>query len=88
MPEFDYDLAKSIANWFKHGVTLAAARDFWRDPRRKYLPGKFGPIESRHAILAKFQGEIWVAVFALRGGKVRLISARRAKRKERSRYLR
>ena len=85
-PEFEYDQLKSLANWFKHGITLASARRFWDSPHRRYAKAYTSQGEIRHALYCKYEKEIWVAFFTLRDGKVRLFSARRASRKERRRH--
>lgn len=82
-PQFEHDLVKSVANLWKHGITLATAEKFWEVPRRRYGKAHNKPGERRHALYCEHQGEIWVAFFTLRAGKVRIFSARRASRKER-----
>jgi uncharacterized protein len=81
--EFEYDPLKSAANLWKHGITLGAACGFWGCEIRRYGRASNKPGEKRHAIYCEYEGEIWVAFFTLREGKVRLFSARRASRKER-----
>jgi uncharacterized DUF497 family protein len=87
VPEFEFDERKDVANWLKHGVSLAEAATWWHHSDRKFFPSRF-TTESRHALFTHHQGKLWAVFFALREGKVRLISARPASREERAAYFR
>ena len=86
VPQFEYDLLKSLANWWKHGILLADAADWWHRPDRRLYLAKPVKGESRYALFAHHQSRLWAVFFAIRGGKIRLISARPASREERARY--
>ncbi|MFM7599495.1 MAG: BrnT family toxin [Actinomycetota bacterium] len=42
--------------------------------------------EARYAVIGRMQNVVWTAIFTYRGGKVRLISVRRARSGEVRRY--
>ena len=83
--EFEWDEAKSAANREKHGIDFAEARALWDEQRfvesETSLRG-----ELRFGRVARLRGKLWFAVFTLRGGKVRLISVRRARKDEEAGY--
>jgi uncharacterized DUF497 family protein len=86
MPEFEFDPLKSAKNKWKHGIALADAARWWNRDDRLFFPAKPVKGESRHALFTHDQGRLWAVIFALRGGKIRLISARPAGKEERARY--
>ena len=87
---FDWDLEKAAANLAKHGVSFEEAVTAFDDP--------FGLVaedvvhstakEARQWLIGAADGGVLVIVFTVRqdGDVYRLISARRASRKERGRY--
>ncbi|OHE85293.1 MAG: hypothetical protein A3G75_04280 [Verrucomicrobia bacterium RIFCSPLOWO2_12_FULL_64_8] len=88
MSEFEWDNIKSLANKVKHGAWLADAPSLWQDPRKKYCRARIIEGEFRAALYGYHHGKIWKAFFTLRAGKIRLVSFRPAKRKERAEYFR
>ena len=81
-----WDESKAAANFAKHGVSFDAARQFdWdtaivvADTRRDYG-------ESRHKAAGYVGPRLFVPVFAERGDDVRVISVRKANRREVKRY--
>jgi uncharacterized protein len=83
--EFEFDPAKSAANKAKHGIDFDEARAPWSDPERVFAPALVGP-EPRFIAIGKIGGRIWTAIFTWRGDRVRIISARRARKSEAERY--
>lgn len=84
---FRYDPAKAAANARKHGVSFADAEGVLEDPLALTFedPGAQG--ERRIiAVGLGSAGELLVVVYTERGDEYRLISARRATRKERNQY--
>lgn len=84
--EFDFDPAKNAANIEKHGFSLgrAAELDFRtlaiaEDDRKDYS-------EQRLRGFGYLDGEAICVVFTRRAGIVRVISLRRAHKKEMKRY--
>jgi uncharacterized protein len=79
--DFDWDPAKSDANFEKHGLDLAAARLMFQgrvlagqDTRQKG--------EVIQQALGEFAGHVIFAVYTIRAGRCRLISARFATAEE------
>ena len=81
--EFEWDEAKNRANFTKHGIDFETAGRifggpvFTRPDRRR----DYG--EARHVSIGRVEAAIIVVVHTGRGGRMRLISARPASRKER-----
>jgi uncharacterized DUF497 family protein len=44
------------------------------------------PVEDRGIIIGEYQEKLWTAVFTLRGDVIRIISVRRARRREAKLY--
>jgi uncharacterized protein len=82
----EFDRGKNIANVAKHGVDMAAAAEFdfetaetWTDTRKSY--------GEMHTIAIGFIGlRLHVLVFTTRGQIMRVISLRKANRKESAAY--
>jgi uncharacterized DUF497 family protein len=83
---FDWDPAKSASNEAKHGISLASASALWAGPV-VVLPSKH-PGELRHLAIGLIEGHYWTVVYALRGDRLRLISARRSRDNEKALYKR
>jgi uncharacterized DUF497 family protein len=86
MLRVEYDDAKNQANIAKHRVDMASASDFrfdtaltTRDTRRNYA-------DERTIALGFIADTLHVLVFTMRGKALRVISLRRANRKERNAY--
>ena len=82
----EFDRGKNMANVAKHGVDMAAAAEFdfetaetWTDTRESYG-------EVRTIALGFITNLLHVLVFTMRGRKLRVISLRKANRKERAAY--
>jgi uncharacterized DUF497 family protein len=82
-----YDAAKATANLRKHGVSFGDAQAVLQDPLALTIEDPDAQAEQRYvAIGLGSSGEFLVVVYAERGEEYRLISARRATRKERKAY--
>jgi len=82
-----YDAAKATANLRKHGVSFGDAQAVLQDPLALTIQDPDAQAEQRYvAIGLGSSGELLVVVYAERGEEYRLISARRATRKERKAY--
>jgi uncharacterized protein len=84
--EFEFDPAKSAVNKAKHGVDFDHARLIWEDPDRLEAPARITEGEERYLMIGRIEERIWTAVFTLRAGRIRLISARRAHKNEEEYY--
>lgn len=86
--QFEWDAEKAEANQQKHGVTFDEAITAYSDPLAMLLPDPDHSIsEERYLVLGtSTQGRLLVVAVAERPPRTRLISARRATRKERTQY--
>ena len=82
---FEFDLDKSAANKTKHGIDFEEAQRLWTDPWLLEAPARTDD-EPRFLAIGKIRGRHWSAVCVRRGDNVRIISVRRARRKEIGRY--
>lgn len=85
LKEYDWDGAKNVINEGKHGISFREAMELWDDPHMLITVVKRGG-EVRKFAVSHWQGAHWVVVYAEKGCKVRIISARRASGKEISTY--
>ena len=84
---FQYDQAKASANLKKHGVSFADAEGVFEDPLAVTVEDPDAEGESRFVVIGLGSaGELLVVVYTEREGEFRLISARRATRKEWKQY--
>ncbi len=85
--QFQYDPAKAAANLRKHGVPFADAEGVLGDPLAITVEDPDAESEARFiAVGLGSAGAILVVIYTERGGEYRLISARRATRRERRAY--
>lgn len=78
---FEYDPNKSQSNKQKHGIDFEEAQQLWKDHNLLIFNVQTEP-ESRQLAIAKLNNKHWSAIFTLRGNNIRLISVRRARKKE------
>lgn len=84
---FTFDPAKAAANLNKHGISFADAEGVLADPLAITIEDPNAAGERRFiAVGCGLAGELLVVVYTERGDEYRLISARRATRKERKDY--
>lgn len=87
---FDWDLWNIQKNEIKHGVSALEAESLFYDPGLKIYEDIKHSLEKekRHIIYAKsMENRFLMASFTVRqGGKIRIITARPASRKERDNY--
>ena len=82
-----YDPVKAAANLNKHGVSFADAESVLFDPMGVTIEDVGAVGEPRFVTIGLGgAGEVLVVVYTYRGEEPRLISARRATRKERKSY--
>lgn len=83
----EFDPTKDAANQQKHGVSLELAADF--DLRRVLTyPARSTQGEVRTQVTGEIGGTVYSAIVTERAGTLRIISVRRASRKEREQYER
>lgn len=81
MGDFDFDDDKSQANLEKNGIDFEAAQVLWHDPDQLEVQAKTEG-ELRFLIIGRIGTKHWSAVVTYRDGRVRLISVRRARKRE------
>jgi uncharacterized protein len=85
--EFEWDNAKAAANFAKHRVTFAMARGVFDDPYAVgWIDDREAYGEDRLCIVGMQENRLLFVSYALRGERIRIISARGAERHERRRY--
>jgi uncharacterized protein len=80
---FQFDPAKAASNLRKHGVSFADAEGVFYDPLA--IHGLDPDAEGEDRFVAVGEGSagiVLVVIYTLRGDEIRLISARRATRRE------
>jgi uncharacterized DUF497 family protein len=85
--EFDWDSAKNEANLKKHGISFDEAKHIFDGPTLTRLDDRRDYSENREISLGALSPDVvLVVVHTERRDKIRLISARKASRRERKVY--
>lgn len=82
---FEFDPKKSTSNELKHGIDFKNGQQLWEDPERLEIPAKVED-ENRWVIIGKINDKIWSAIITYRDEAIRIISVRRAHKKEEQLY--
>lgn len=85
--EFEWDDRKANSNLIKHGVGFATAIAVFADESRRTeadLRHDYG--ERRYTTIGRVGERVYVVTFTMRGNAVRIISARKANRREVATY--
>ena len=85
---FEWDANKAKSNLGKHGVSFEEASTVFGDPRSLTIPDPVHSELENRLITAgtSHRGKLLVVVHTERGDNIRVISARRASRRERKGY--
>ncbi len=83
----EFDPVKDLDNVTKHGVSLALANQLDWDAALVWIDGRFDYEELRMIALAPKTGILYYAAFVDRGAVRRMISLRRATRREVKHYV-
>lgn len=83
---YSFDFAKQAANVAKHGVFFSAADDFEWETALVQVDDRHAYGETRFTAMGLIGERVHVMVFNLRETSVRIISLRRANRREVTRY--
>jgi uncharacterized DUF497 family protein len=84
--DFEFDPAKSAVNLTKHGIDFTDTQALWSDPDRLEIPAR-SLDEPRTQVIGRIGDVVWSAFITMRGNRVRIISARRARDEEKAAYL-
>jgi len=84
---FEWDEPKAAQNIAKHSLPFEYAARVFLDPNRLDGEGTRRPYgEERRLTLGSIEGRVYAVAYTMRGEIVRLISARKANRRERRKY--
>jgi len=83
----EFDLSKDAANQRKHGVSLSVASELDWEVALVWVDGRFEYNETRMIALAPKTGILYYVAFVDRGEVRRVISLRRANRREVKHYV-
>lgn len=85
--DFEWDDTKDTSNRGKHGVELILAAALFEDSKRLELVSlRSTEAETRLVTIGRAFGLLWTCVYTWRARRRRIISLRRASRKERLAY--
>lgn len=84
--EFEWDDAKAQRNLATHHVDFAEAGALWEGPHFAGVDTRYDDGESRPVVMGLIADRVCVCVYTSRGGRHRIISLRRANRREQARY--
>ena len=79
---FEYDPNKSESNKEKHGIDFQESQVLWNDPGRITIQSIKEIDEPRHLIIGIIDGNHWAAITTIRNDRTRIISVRRARKRE------
>ena len=85
--QFEFDPAKDVANQAKHGVPLSAAGELDWEAALVWVDDRFEYGEMRMIALAPKTQILYCVAFVDRGQARRIISLRRANRREVKHYV-
>jgi uncharacterized DUF497 family protein len=84
---FEWDEAKNASNLIKHGLWFENAARIFRGETLQQRDDRQVYGEERWTALGTVDGTILFIVYTVRVGRIRIISARKARRDERQIYL-
>jgi uncharacterized DUF497 family protein len=84
--EFEWDEPKARRNLRRHGVDFADAATVFGDERALTIADEASDEERYFTIGLDALGRALVVIYTVRSERIRLISARRATRRERTEY--
>lgn len=81
--EFEWDEAKSEVCFVERGFDFAYVVHAFLDPNRVVsLDARWAYGEERYQLLGSIEGRVFFVAYTLRGQTIRIISARKANRRE------
>lgn len=78
---FERETEKSVINKNKHGIDFDTAKNIWLDDERIEIKAPY-PAEERWIVIGSVRQKVWAAIYTIRGDIIRIISVRRARKKE------
>lgn len=86
MASFEWDHNKRRSNLDKHGIDFADAVRVFEDPARFTCRSRYPVVEVRYVTVGRIGDRLIAVISTSRGDRVRIISARTARKVERDRY--
>jgi uncharacterized protein len=87
-PKFEWSKTKARSNHAKHGVSFDLAKRVFKDPfALEFLDDRQDYGEDRFLIIGRVDGHVLFVAYAEPGDAVRIISARRATKREQDAYF-
>jgi uncharacterized DUF497 family protein len=83
---FEWDLVKEAENLRKHGTDFTTASWIWRGPVLERIDDRRDYGEVRILAFGNVDGRLIAVLFTWRGANRRIISARKANRREQRRF--
>ena len=83
---FDWDENKRLANIEKHGIDFVDAKEIWEGQVLETRSDQVGHEETRYIALGVMQGHVIAVIYTWRRRQRRIISARKARRREKAIY--
>lgn len=85
--EFEWDEAKAVSNYARHGVRFEVAQQAFYDPfALEWFDDRLDYEEDRYCLLGMVEMRLLFVAYTPRGERIRLISARGAEPDELRRY--
>ena len=84
--EFEWDENKRQSNLSKHGIDFVDAAKIFNRPVLERVDNRYDYGETRIVALGEVNGVVLFVVYTWRGEIRRIISARRATKRERNKY--
>jgi uncharacterized protein len=86
--KFEWDPRKAVSNFSKHGVSFQDALTAFADPLARIFDDEDHSIKEQREIIIGHSAKerLLVVCFTARGESVRILSARKATRRERKEY--
>ncbi|MDR9468444.1 BrnT family toxin [Marinospirillum sp.] len=85
--EFEWDEAKSDTCFTERGFDFGyVLRSFFDPERRIREDRRFDYSETRYQMLGQIEGRVFCVVYTIRQQRIRIISARKANKREVKRY--
>lgn len=84
--KYEWDENKRVANLAKHGVDFIDAEDFDWSSAIETIDDRFNYIEDRWVALGFIDNRLHVLIYTMRGENIRLISLRKANKREKDYY--
>ncbi len=86
--DFEWDEAKAVENYAKHGVSFEMATLVFKDPFAvERLDDREDYGEDRFILTGMAEGALLTVVYAERNSRIRIVSARQATRHEQDDYF-